>query len=130
MGNRVPVSSEGPQSSTDTVFLRTLGVENATARIAECLRDVPATEPVAIVFQNAPLSELDALLFGSIAWPRPIPQIPLKPGEGLDNARLQEVSATRAVFFLGMPRPGASEHIRSLSPLLHFYRSPSLPRTK
>ena len=124
------VTSRGPLSSTDTIFLGTLGVENASARIADCLRTIPTNEPVAIVYHNPQLSEWDALLLGSIAWPRPIPQFPLKPDESLDNARLQEAKATRAVFFLCMPRPGASEHIRSLSPLMHFYRSPTLPLPK
>ena len=130
MRNRIAIANNGPQSSTDTVFLRTLGVEHASDRIAECLRTVPANEPVAIVYQNAPMAELDALIIGSLAWPRPIPQIPLKDGESLDNARLQEVNATRAIFFLGMPRPNASEHVRSFSPMMHFYRSPALPRPK
>jgi hypothetical protein len=126
IADRIRISRAGPQSSTDTVFLRTLGVENASARIAACLQGLPADEPIAIVYQNAPLAGLDALLIGSIAWPHPIPQISLNPGEALDNARLQEVNATRAIFFLGMPRPNASEHVRSLSPLMHFYRSPTV----
>ena len=128
--HRVPVTSKGSYNSTDTVFLKTLGVENASARIADCLRNVPLTEPVAVVYQNAPISEWDALLIGSIAWPRPIPQIPLKPNEALNNQRLIDAKATRAIFFLGMPRPHESEHVRSLSPLMHFYRSPTLPRTE
>ncbi len=128
--DRIPVTGKGPYSSTDTIFQKTLGVESASSRIAECLRDVPLTEPVAVVYQNAPISEWDALLIGSIAWPRPVPQIPLKPGEALDNQRLVEAKATRAIFFLGMERPHASEHVRSLGPLMHFYRSPALPRTE
>jgi hypothetical protein len=126
--NRVPISSAGPLSSTDTVFLETLGVENAGARIADCLKDVPESEPVALVYQNVGLGELDALLIGSIAWPRRIPQIPVSAREPLENARLIEVNATRAIFFIGLPRPSSSEHMRSLSPVMHFYRSPALPR--
>jgi hypothetical protein len=127
---RIRVTSYSERSSTDTVFLKTLGVENASRRIADCLKDVPQNEPVAVVYQNAAIAELDALLLGSLAWPRPIPQFPLGPGQGLENDRLVEAKATRAIFFLGMPRPNASEHIRSLAPLMHFYRSPALPRSE
>lgn len=125
--DRVKASAPGPLNSTDTVFRMTTATEDASAKIARCIENVPPDRAIAVVYWNESRTLLAALQLGTLLWPHPAPQIGCQPGERLDASKLKQHNV-HGVFMVGTPIESKDHpRLQSLGPLLHYYE---MPRSK
>ena len=108
------VLDQGANNSTDAILATELGVDDATRRIAECLRDAPADSPIVLIYRQNSLDGLSAQLISRVAWPRRIivGSSPM-PGLPMSGKKLPAFLIGKEGF------PGFRES-RALSPALRF----------
>lgn len=113
------VTARGPNSSTDTTLESELGVTDASRRIAECLRDVPADSPVALIYRRNSFDGFSAQLISRLVWPRRI--------VGDDESL---ASDTVPAFVIGAVTTGGFRESIALSPSLRFGSLQRIPLTQ